>query len=132
MGAHCIFDRVNLYWIARAAEGAVQVSDDAASWRDLLPLPGATGLVDDLKLAQPARGRYVRVLMTRPSSPDGYILSEIEVYGRGGFVAKPKPAPLAGADGRLDLGGGRWRLQRSNLAKAEGEALSRPGYQDSE
>jgi hypothetical protein len=132
LGAHCIFDRVKLYWIARAAEGAVQVSDDAASWRDLLPLPGATGLVDDLKLAQPARGRYVRVLMTRPSSPDGYILSEIEVYGRGGFVAKPKPAPLAGADGRLDLAGGRWRLQRSNLAKAEGEALSRPGYQDSE
>ena len=49
-----------------------------------------------MKLAQPATGRYVRVLMTRPSSPFGYILSEIEVYGRGGFTAKPKPAPQVG------------------------------------
>jgi hypothetical protein len=131
LGARCAFDRVTLYWIARAAEGSVQVSDDARNWRDLLPLPGGTGLVDDLKFSHPAEGRYVRVLMTRPSSPDGYILSEIEVYGRGGFVARPKAVLPAGADGRLDLAGGAWRLQRSNLANAAGEALSRPGFQDS-
>ena len=131
LGAHCAFDRVTLYWIARAVEGSVQVSDDARNWRDLLPLPGGTGLVDDLKFSHPAEGRYVRVLMTRPSSPDGYILSEIEVYGRGGFVARPKAVLPAGADGRLDLAGGAWRLQRSNLANAAGEALSRPGFQDS-
>jgi hypothetical protein len=131
LGAGCVFDRIALYWIARAAEGSVQVSDDAQNWRDLLPLPAQIGLVDDLKLAQPAQARYVRVLMTRPSSPDGYILSEIEVFGHGGFVARPKPASLASADGRLDLSGGAWRLQRSNLANAEGEALSQPGFQDS-
>ncbi len=109
LGAHCAFDRVTLYWIARAVEGSVQVSDDARNWRDLLPLPGGTGLVDDLKFSHPAEGRYVRVLMTRPSSPDGYILSEIEVYGRGGFVARPKEVIPEGADGRLDLAGGAWR-----------------------
>ena len=90
LGARCDFDRISLYWIARAAEGAIQISDDAQSWRDLQPLPTGTGLVDDIRLARPAQARYVRVLMTRPATADGYILSEIEVYGRGGPVARPK------------------------------------------
>ncbi len=127
LGAKCDFDRIALYWIARAAEGSIQISDDATNWRDLQPLPTGTGLVDDLKLTQSAQARYVRVLMTRPATPDGYILSEIEVYGRGGPVARPKPAANA-ADGRLDLAGGAWRLQRSNLVEGAGEALSKPGY----
>ena len=95
LGARCEFDRVTLYWIARAAEGSLQVSDDAKSWRDIQPLPVGAGNTDDLKLAQPVQGRYVRVLMTRPTSADGYMLSEMEVYGRGGFVPQPKPAPAS-------------------------------------
>ena len=132
LGARCEFDRVALYWIARAAEGSIQVSDDAKTWRDLHRLSG-TAPVDDIKLAAPAHGRYVRVLMTRPTSPDGYLLSEIEVYGRGGPVAKPKPAAVAVADGKLDLAGGNWKLQRPSAADAAitGEALSRPGFKDS-
>jgi len=127
LGARCEFDRIALHWIARAAEGAIQVSDDAQAWRDLQPLPASSGQIDDIKLAQAAQARYVRVLMTRPSSPDGYILSEFEVYGRGGFVVRPKPA-LAAADGYLNLAGGAWQLQRSNLVEGAGEALSKSGY----
>jgi hypothetical protein len=130
LGAPCEFDRVVLYWIARAAEGSVQVSDDAEHWQDMQALPGGTDLTDDLKLAAPVRGRYVRVLMKRPTSPYGYILSEIEVYGRGGLVAQPKPAPAPRADGRLDLAGGAWRLQRASLVNADGETLSKLGFQD--
>ena len=132
LGARCEFDRIGLYWIAPAAEGSVQASDDAQSWRDLQALSGATGLVEDIKLASPAQARYVRVLMTRPTSPDGYLLSEIEVYGRGGPVVRPKPAAVATGNGRLDLAGGRWRLQRSNLVGAAGEALSAVNFNDSE
>ncbi|HUU14411.1 MAG TPA: discoidin domain-containing protein, partial [Terriglobia bacterium] len=132
LGADFEFDRIVLYWIARAAEGFVQVSDDARDWKDIQPLPGGTDLTDDLKLARPTRGRYVRVLMKRPTSPDGYILSEIEVYGRGGLVAQPKPAPAARADGRLDLKGGAWRLQRDSLVNSDGETLSKPGFQDND
>jgi len=130
LGARCEFDRVVLYWIARAAEGSIQVSDDAQNWKDIQSLPGGTGLTDDMKLAPPVKGRYVRVLMKRPSSPSGYILSEVEVYGRGGPVAQPKPAPSARPDGRLDLAGGAWRVQRGSLVKADGEALSKPGFED--
>jgi beta-galactosidase/beta-glucuronidase len=130
LGARCEFDRVVLYWIARAAEGSLQVSDDAQNWRDIHPLPDGTGNTDDLRLAQPVQGRYVRVLMQRPASPDGYMLSEVEVYGRGGLVAQPKPAPTARPDGRLDLAGGAWRLQRDSLVNADGGTLSKVGFQD--
>jgi hypothetical protein len=129
LGARCEFDRVALYWIARAAEGSIQVSDDASNWRDLHPLPGGTALVDDIRLPS-TQGRYVRVLMTRPTSQHGYILSEMEVFGRGGPVARAQPAPAPRADGRLDLAGGAWRLQRLSLTAAAGEALSKTGFQD--
>ena len=132
LGARCEFDRVTLHWIARAAEGAIQVSDDAEHWRDLASLAGRTGQVDDVKLPQPAHGRYVRVLMTRPATPNGYILSELEVYGRGGFVARPHAAAPVDADGRLPLAGGAWRLQRASLISAGGEELSQPGFSDAD
>jgi len=130
LGARCEFDRVVLYWIARAADGSLQVSDDAQSWRDLLSLPAGPGSTDDLKLDQLVQGRYVRVLMRRPTSPDGYILSEVEVYGRGGFVAQAKSAPAERSDGRLDLAGGTWRLQRDSLTNGDGAAASKAGFAD--
>jgi hypothetical protein len=132
LGVRCSFDRVTLHWIARAAEGRLQVSDDAHIWRDLQSLPGDGGQIDDIRLPRPAQARYVRVLLTRPTSPDGYILSEMEVFGRGGVVAHPKPAPPLQAGGRLDLAGGGWRLQRADAQTASqtGETLSTPGFHD--
>jgi hypothetical protein len=128
LGAPCDFDRIVLSWIARAAEGSLQVSDDARNWRDIQALPNNTGSTDDIKLIQSARGRYVRVLMCRPTSPYGYILSEIEIYGRGGFVSQAKAAPVVQPNGRLELSGGEWRLQRDSLVAADGAKLSKPGY----
>jgi beta-galactosidase/beta-glucuronidase len=118
LGAECAFDRVALYWIRRPAEGALQTSDDAATWKTVEALPAD----DDFKLAQPVTARYVRVLLTKPASPEGYILSELEVYGRGGPVARPKPAS--------GLSGGAWRIERDSLVTANGETLSKPGFQD--
>ena len=132
LGSHCTFDHIELTWIARAAEGSVQVSNDAETWRDLVSLSGRSGPIDVLKLPQPAAGRYVRVLMTRPATPYGYILSEIEVFGRGGFAAKPKPAPAVSADRRQLLAGGSWRIQRANFIQDAGEALSKPGFRDAD
>ncbi len=130
LGARCEFDRVKLYWIARASEATLQVSDDAANWTDLQPIIGESSQMDDIKLAQPAHGRYVRVLMKRPTSPYGYILSEFEVYGRGGFAVHPKPAMQTSADGQINLAGSGWRLQRDSLVEAGGEAISKTGFSD--
>ncbi|HEY4960466.1 MAG TPA: sugar-binding domain-containing protein, partial [Terriglobales bacterium] len=84
-----------------------------------------------MHLSQPVRGRYVRVLMTKPAiAGSRYILSELEVYGRGGPVAVPKPAAAAQADGSLQLAAGNWRLQRASLVPANGEQISAAGFAD--
>ncbi len=132
LGARCDFDRIALHWVYRPAEGALQISDDGAQWRELQPLPANDGREDDIRLAAPAQARFVRVRMTRPSSPEGYALGELQVFGRGGPVPRPKPAPRAKADGRLDLAGGGWRLQRDSLVSADGPALSRAGFADAD
>jgi hypothetical protein len=128
LGATCTFDRIALHWIQRAEEGSLQVSDDAQTWRTIQALSSS----DDVKLAKTERGRYVRVLMTRAAQPDGYILSELEVFGRGGPVAQAKPAPAPTADGRLHMSGGGWRVERDSLVQAPGEQLSTAGFNDSE
>ena len=69
LGAVCTFDRISLTWIERAAAGSLQVSNDAKQWNALQSLPAGVGANDDIHLTQPARGRYVRVLMTRPEKP---------------------------------------------------------------
>lgn len=130
LGARFRFDRVTLHWIARASEGKLQISDDAALWRDQRPLP-SSGQVDDMQLATPAMARYVRVLMTRPATTDGYILSELQVFGHGGFLTKPAAAASPAEDG-LALSGGRWRLQRAPQAAGSGESISTPGFRDAE
>jgi beta-galactosidase/beta-glucuronidase len=127
LGAVCSFDRVALSWVKRAAEGSIQVSDDGVKWQTLQALSES----DDVRLASAARGRWVRVLMTRPAEAGGrYILSELEVYGRGGPVAVPQPAAAVRADGSLALTRGAWRLQRASEVTATGEALSQAGFAD--
>ena len=128
LGAPCAFDKVTLYWIRRPADGYIQVSGDATNWKNLTPL----GPNDETKLAQAATARYVRVLMTRPATPDGYVLSEIEIYGRGGPVPQPKPGPAIRANGRIDLAGGGWHLQRDSLIAGSGEQISTVGFHDSD
>ena len=130
LGAPCTFDRIVLDWILRAAEGSIQVSNDATSWQTVQPLPpNPSGPTDDIHLAQPAHGRYVRVLMTKPAQPgDPYILDELEVYGRGGPVPVPHSVDQPAGDGSLQLAGGAWKLQRASLVSANGEQIAQPGF----
>jgi beta-galactosidase/beta-glucuronidase len=131
LGADCTFDRVALYWIHRAAAGEIQISGDGSAWHTLQPLAEAAGLNDDIRLPSPAHARWVRLWLTRAQAQEPYILSELEVFGKGGPVPKAKPAPAsAGADGRLELAGGNWRIERASEVKAAGAALSTPGFAD--
>jgi glycosyl hydrolase family 2/Ig-like domain-containing protein/F5/8 type C domain-containing protein len=132
LGAECTFDRVALHWIQRATEGAVQVSSDAKNWRDIQALSSNAGATDDFKLPQPEHGRFVRVLMNRPASPDGYALSELEVYGRGGPEPRAQAVPKAKKDQRVDLVRGRWQIQRDSLVTADGTTISKPGFQSND
>jgi hypothetical protein len=117
LGAVCTFDRVALAWI-RGGDGLLQVSDDATNWKTLRPI------ADDMKLASPAQGRYVRLQLSKAASAEGYILSEMEVYGRGG--------PLSQGRGSISLAGGVWRIQRDSLVSGDGASLSKPGFHDAD
>ena len=130
LGAETEFDRVRLDWTRRAAAGELQVSDDAAHWHTLQALPAAGGATDELHLAPAGRGRYVRVLMMKAAAADGYGLSEMEVWGRGGVVAQAQAEAAAGPDGRLELTRGAWKLHRDSQVMGDGHALSQVGYRD--
>jgi Exo-beta-D-glucosaminidase Ig-fold domain/Glycosyl hydrolases family 2/F5/8 type C domain/Glycosyl hydrolases family 2, sugar binding domain len=133
LGATCAFDRVVLAWVRRAAAGAIQASNDGAQWNILQALPNSNELQDDIHLDKPVRARWVRVLMTRPAETNGhYILSEMEVYGRGGPVPKPKSVSMPRADGALRLSGGKWRVQRASLVQSDGAQVSKPGFADTD
>lgn len=131
LGGRSRIQRVVLTWIRRAVAGSLQISDDGQSWQTVQALAPGRGAVETMALAQPVNARWVRVLLEKPEEPGGYLLSEFEVFGTGGVEVAPKAAAVA-ADGRLDLAGGRWRLQRDSQVSAGGAALSTPGFADAE
>ena len=127
LGSRSEFDKVNLHWINKAVKGKIQVSDDAKQWKDAVELPGGDGLKDEIVLNGKQQARYVRVLMQQSANGSHYILSEMEVMGKGGLIARPV-APPAASKGEMSLSGGNWRLQRASEVTASGEEISTPGF----
>ena len=127
LGSLSDVDKVVLHWINKAAKGKIQVSDDAKQWTDVGELPGGEGMKDEIALKSKQKARYVRVLMQQPANGSRYILSEVEVMGKGGLVASPVARP-AGGKGEILLSGGNWKLQRASEVAASGEEISTPGF----
>ncbi len=125
LGSLSEFDKVILHWVNKAVEGRIQTSDDAQIWTDAAPLPGGERLTDEI--AVKGKARYVRVCMKRSADGGRYILSEMEVMGRGGLL--PRAAAMPEADGgRLTLSGGGWQLQRASEVQAGGEQIASVFY----
>ena len=125
LGSRSEFDKVILRWVNKAVKGRIQTSDDAVTWVDAAPLPGGEGLTDEI--AVKGEARYVRVCMDRSADGGCYILSELEVMGRGGLLPRAAAMPEA-ADGKLMLSGGGWQLQRASQVQAEGGEIASPAY----
>lgn len=129
LGSISTFDNLKLYWIAKPSAASVQVSDDARNWNELTTIPSSGELVDDLKLPSAAKGRFVRVLMKGPDTIPHFILSELEVFGKGGLIPVPAPAPAVSGK-KLYLTGGNWKVQRASLVESAGEVVSRSGFEN--
>ena len=125
LGSHSEFDKVILHWVNKSVEGRIQTSDDAQTWTDAAPLPGGEGLTDEIAVR--GKARYVRVCMDRSADGGRYILSELEVMGRGGLLPRAAAMPEA-AGGRLTLSGGGWQLQRASEVQAGGVEIASPAY----
>jgi hypothetical protein len=133
LGTNCSFDNIKLYWLKRAAVGTIQTSDDAKTWEDISALPVDLSLINDIKYDKPVEGRYVRLMLDKAASEeDGYILSEMEVYGTGATHASAHPHANIEKDGKMKLSGGSWKLQRQSLVKGNEELISKSGYNDSD
>lgn len=125
LGSHSEFDKVILHWVNKAVEGRIQTSDDAQTWTDAVPLPGGEGLTDEIAVR--GKARYVRVCMDRSADGGRYILSELEVMGRGGLLPRAAAMPEAAGE-RLTLSGGGWQLQRASEVQAGGVEIASPAY----
>ena len=125
LGSLSEFDKVILHWVNKAVEGRIQTSDDAQTWTDAAPLPGGEGLTDEI--AVNGKARYVRVCMNRSADGGRYILSELEVMGRGGLLPRAAAMPEA-TGGRLTLSGGGWQLQRASEVQVGGEQIASVFY----
>jgi hypothetical protein len=88
LGSVLTINRVVLRWEAAYGRGyKLQVSNDASTWSEVYSTTAGDGGVDDITLAAPASGRYVRMLGLQRATPYGYSLYELEVYGGGGSPA---------------------------------------------
>jgi len=129
LGVSSTFDRIKLHWVNKATNGVIQVSEDARKWSELVALPGNEEMVDNIILDDKARGRFVRIMMTEAASGKKYVLSELEVFGNGGMVSKPKASPEI-SDNRMYLIGGNWKIQRASEVTSTGESISQAGFAD--
>jgi hypothetical protein len=127
LGSLCTFDHIVMHWIRKAQRGIIQISTDGNTWEDIKSLPAE----DDLYLDKPEKASYVRILMYKSVSAEGYLISEVEIYGRGGVMVNPKSVLMLPNDTRFQLSGGNWKIQRSPQCNADGETLSKPGFDDS-
>ena len=124
LGNSARFDKILLHWLSKPAAGKIQVSDDAQKWKDIADIPEG-GMDDEIHLK--GKGRYIRVLMTASTDDTPYILTEMEVWGKGGITASPRPSPAISGN-EMILSGGNWKLLRSNETDAQGEDISTPGF----
>jgi hypothetical protein len=127
LGASSIFDKIKLYWINKAEKGSIQVSQDAKAWSDIASLPGNEGLVDTISLSKAAESRFVRVLMTNTFKNEKYVLSELEIFGKGGLLPQPKSNPPVTGN-RMNLAAGNWMIQRASEVDGTSEQLSQTDF----
>ena len=140
LGAQAQYDKINLHWINKAIKGVVEASDDAKTWRQVAELPVGEGLNDEIALNKTVKSRYVRLNLSEAANGKPYVLSEMEVMGKGGLIAQNQVAEAAWIDmngdngqilnGKLSLDGGNWKLQRASEVKAADEAIAQPGFDD--
>lgn len=113
LGAKADISKINLHWIEKPKRFELQLSDDGKHFTKF-NIKHPTGN---------QQARYVRVYIPSAGKVQRVILSEIEVMGRGGLVAKAK-AEGGWQDGKYLLDGGDWRVQRASEVTATGSQIS--------
>ncbi len=88
LGKEVQAEKVVLRWLNRPRSGVVECSEDGKSWTTVTALPSTRRLTDELKCQR--RCRYVRVMMDNTGNGQPLMLTEMEVWGRGGVVPRQR------------------------------------------
>ena len=118
LGKQQPIDRVLLDWYQAPRKSCMQVSDDAKTWQT----------VDQWNQVS---ARYVRILMQEPGEAGYYALREMQVLSREKQVVTPH-AVAGNQNGRYELSGGNWRLQRASEVTARGEEIASADFDSRE
>ena len=117
LGTSLPIEKIQLDWYLAPKRGAVEVSDDAKAWRKVADIAGEASV--DAK----GTGRYVRLSLLEPGNAGCYALRELKVLSDRKVVYTPHA--IAGMkNGRYELSGGQWRLQRASEVDACGEKIA--------
>ncbi|WP_051651885.1 discoidin domain-containing protein [Prevotella sp. P6B1] len=114
--------QIELDWLYAPKVGIIQVSDDAKTWRKVADFKAQKS-----KFTFQATARYVRLLLQEPGEAGCYALREMAVLSK--FRKIYAPHALAGLkNGRYELSGGLWQLQRASEVDARGEQIASADY----
>ena len=121
LGRRLPIEEVRLHWYQAPRKGAVEVSDNARDWMK------AADLQNDTLIRMKTTARYVRLLLQEPGDAGYYALREMKVMSPATKCYTPH-AVAGWREGRYELSGGNWQLQRSSEVTATGEQIATPDY----
>lgn len=124
LGMVSSFDKIILHWIGSVPKGNIDVSNDALQWTTLCDIS------ENHEIHVLGKGRYVRLMIDKSEDGKPCMLSEFEVFGKGGVKAVAGSRAVTESN-LLKLEGGNWKVMRSSCVDASGESLSKCGYDDS-
>ena len=120
------FNKIVLHWLEKPSSAVLQTSKDAKTWKDIATASASDNLCESIEVK--GRGRYVRVLIDNPDRKS-VMLSEMEVWGKGGLSAVAKDAPQP-AENEIVLSGGNWKLIRASETAAAGSQIASESFDD--
>lgn len=120
------FDKVVLHWLQKPSGAILQSSLDAKTWKDIAKIEASGDLCETVNVK--GKGRYLRILMDNPERKH-VMLSEMEVWGKGGICAAPKKSP-APTENEILLSGGNWKLTRASETDAQGCQIASESFDD--
>lgn len=130
LGTDSAIDTVVVNWGENYANSyEVLVSADGKEWISADKGSAAANIATETAVG--GRGRYVKVLCGGCSA-ENYMIYGVKVLGENDLVYSPAPLPDAAEDGTQPLTGGNWKISRAEGVNADGETLSRAGYDDAE
>jgi gliding motility-associated-like protein len=97
--------RLSLHWEGAYASGyAIQVSDEGVLWKTVFTQGNGDGNLDEIVLATPAKGRYVKLNLLSRGTIFGYSLYEMKIFNGNLLLSEKVPFEVSSVQGNYSGG----------------------------